>query len=526
MANRIPLVLDEGNGRLQELPNGDDLNLAGNNIIGLTSLTTTSGITVGGSLDVVGSANATTVNATNGNFTNTTVTNGTITDLTSTTVTSDTVAVGTTFTVSGSSLADVAFSGSYLDLTDQPAGLSQVQSDWGELNPDSVAFIQNKPTIPGNLLDLGIFDGTNGQLLQTDGNANFTFVDPPVTGSTVSSFVDLDDVPASYSGYAGNVLAVNGTEDGLVYYNLQTLSLTSLQVTNALGFTPYNATNPNNYINDSSGIIGALGYTPYNGTGNPLGFLTVENDTLDSVTTRANNTTNVISVGGLNAAGSIVITGGNFGLDGDIEFAQTTGTILIDGGGGSTLKLGQSSILQLDSTSNIIQTKTMIPDLTAGSIADLGSTSARYAAIYATNINFAGSLVHTGTLNFTLATGLNLTVTNGDISITAQNNGKVGTDSRFTFYNANSTTRDAFTSNNSGDTVYVADDRTLQMFVSNFNGASSQWVSLNIPYGPEPSTGSVYPGMLAVADGTAWDPAGDGNEHLMCYLNGAFVQVA
>jgi len=31
--------------------------------------------------------------------------------------------------------------------------------------------------------------------------------------------------------------------------------------------------------------------------------------------------------------------------------------------------------------------------------------------------------------------------------------------------------------------------------------------------------------MMAVCDGVNWDPAGDGQEHLMCYLNGAFVQV-
>ena len=524
MANRIPLVLDEANGRLQELPNGDDLNLAGNNIVGLTSLTTTSGITVGGSIDVVGSANANTVNATDGNFTNVVATNGTIASLSSTTINSGTVAVGTTLTVGGSPLADVAFSGSYLDLTDQPAGLSQVQSDWGELNPDSVAFIQNKPTIPGNLLDLGIFDGTNGQILQTDGNANFTFVDPPQTGSNVASFTDLDDVPASYTGFTGNVLAVNATEDGLIYFNLSTLALTSLQVTNALGFTPYNATNPDGYFNSDADIIGALGYTPYNGTANPLGFLTVEADTLDSVTGRASNTTNVITVGGINSDGAIVISAGNLGINGNIEFSQSTGTITVDGAAGSTLKLGQNSRLHLASSSTILQSATMIPDLTAGSLPALGTAAARYADLFVQSINLSSSITHTGILDFTAATDINMTATSGDISLSS--NRAVTLLSPMNFQNTTAANRDALTGSQSGDTVYVADDRTLQMYVSNFNGANSQWVSLNIPYGPEPSTGSVYPGMLAVADGSTWDPAGDGQEHLMCYLNGAFVQVA
>ena len=525
MANRIPLVLDETNSRLQELPNGDDLNLAGNNIVGLTSLTTTSGITVGGSIDVVGSANANTVNATNGNFTNIEATNISGVDTLSTvTLIGDVVAVGTNFTIGGAPLADVALSGSYLDLRDQPAGLEQVQSDWAELNPDSLAFIQNKPTIPGNLTDLGIFDGDPGQILSTDGNANFAFIDPPQTGSNVASFTDLDDVPASYTGFTGNVLAVNATEDGLIYFNLSTLALTSLQVTNALGFTPYPNTNPDNYINTDAGIIDALGYTPYNGVANPQGFLTAEIQNLDDVVQNGATTTAVIGVGGINSAGSIAIDpGGSLTVGGDIQFSQSSGTILIDGNSGSTLKLGQSSRLQLSSSSTILQSATMIPDITAGTLPSLGSITARYGDLYIQAVNMSSSLTHTGTMDFTVATDLNITATNGDITL--DSNRAVTMNQLVNFLNVTAAQRDAITGEQSGDVAYVADDRTLQMYVGNFDG-SPQWVSLNIPYGPEPSTGSVYAGMLAVADGTNWDPAGDGQEHLMCYLNGAFVQVA
>jgi hypothetical protein len=44
---------------------------------------------------------------------------------------------------------------------------------------------------------------------------------------------------------------------------------------NALGFTPYNSTNPNGYISGitSSNVTTALGYTPYNAT-NPSGYIT------------------------------------------------------------------------------------------------------------------------------------------------------------------------------------------------------------------------------------------------------------
>ena len=51
-------------------------------------------------------------------------------------------------------------------------------------------------------------------------------------------------------------------------------SITSGQVTTALGFTPYNATNPNSYITGitSSMVTTALGYTPYNSS-NPSNFI-------------------------------------------------------------------------------------------------------------------------------------------------------------------------------------------------------------------------------------------------------------
>lgn len=51
-------------------------------------------------------------------------------------------------------------------------------------------------------------------------------------------------------------------------------AITSSMVTTALGYTPYNSTNPAGYINGiSSGMVTtALGYTPYNST-NPSGYI-------------------------------------------------------------------------------------------------------------------------------------------------------------------------------------------------------------------------------------------------------------
>ena len=52
-------------------------------------------------------------------------------------------------------------------------------------------------------------------------------------------------------------------------------NITSSTITGALGYTPYNATNPAGYITGISGadVTNALGYTPYNST-NPAGYIT------------------------------------------------------------------------------------------------------------------------------------------------------------------------------------------------------------------------------------------------------------
>jgi len=64
--------------------------------------------------------------------------------------------------------------------------------------------------------------------------------------------------------------------DAIITFNNRTgaITLLSSDVTSALGYTPYNATNPNGYINGitSSMILSALGYTPYNAT-NPNGYI-------------------------------------------------------------------------------------------------------------------------------------------------------------------------------------------------------------------------------------------------------------
>lgn len=75
------------------------------------------------------------------------------------------------------------------------------------------------------------------------------------------AFAAWQKISAGYADTAGSATTVS--------------SITSGQVTTALGFTPYNATNPSGYITgiSSTNVTTALGFTPYNAT-NPSGYIT------------------------------------------------------------------------------------------------------------------------------------------------------------------------------------------------------------------------------------------------------------
>ncbi len=116
-----------------------------------------------------------------------------------------------------------------------------------------------------DLDDVGA-DGASGQVLTTDGNGAFTFTTVSTGGGGVSSVTGTGTV-------SGLTLTTGGTAANITLTLGGTLSLTSANVTDALTFTPYNSTNPDNYITgiDSSDVTTALGFTPYNAT-NPNNY--------------------------------------------------------------------------------------------------------------------------------------------------------------------------------------------------------------------------------------------------------------
>ena len=93
-------------------------------------------------------------------------------------------------------------------------------------------------------------------------------------------------------------------------------SISSGNVTTALGYTPYNATNPNGYISSitSGNVTTALGFTPYNAT-NPSGYIT--GISFASVSSKPTT----ISGYGITDA----ITTGNIGSQ-SVSYASTAGT--------------------------------------------------------------------------------------------------------------------------------------------------------------------------------------------------------
>jgi hypothetical protein len=92
-------------------------------------------------------------------------------------------------------------------------------------------------------------------------------------GNTADIYLTLD---------ASNNLSFNGTAVAIGSYvssfngSSGAITLTGTMVDTALGYTPYNATNPSGYLTSGTltGVMvdTALGYTPYNAT-NPAGYL-------------------------------------------------------------------------------------------------------------------------------------------------------------------------------------------------------------------------------------------------------------
>ena len=134
---------------------------------------------------------------------------------------------GTPTTIAGYGITD-AFDGDYTNLT-------------------------NAPTIPADLTDLGITDGTSGQVLSTDGSGNFSFVNQTGGGGGATTLSGLTDVSTT-SPTTGQVLKWSGSEwapsTDLTATGGSGIALTDLSVSSASAFGIGNLT-----YNSSTGVF-------------------------------------------------------------------------------------------------------------------------------------------------------------------------------------------------------------------------------------------------------------------------------
>ena len=89
--------------------------------------------------------------------------------------------------------------GSGIALTDLSVAAEPAASGDGGLAYDNATgiFTFTPPVIPADLNDLGISDGTNGQVLTTDGSGNYTFEDALGGGGGSSTFSGLTEISAA-----------------------------------------------------------------------------------------------------------------------------------------------------------------------------------------------------------------------------------------------------------------------------------------------------------------------------------------
>lgn len=540
MASRIPLVLDEDNSQLRELPVGDDLDLTGNNITGLTSITTTSTITAGGSIT------SPLVLATNA------------------TVSGNVEAL--TYTIGGTNLLESIEFDDLLNAPTIPTDVNQLQDTDGLLGggfSGDYNDLSNKPFIPNDINQLGDNDG----IIPTD-LADLTDNSNLLVGGTFESLGDA----FTFDGRADQLVVVNATEENLTTISTATIlnGLTSAQVTGALGFTPYNNTNPDGYINSSVGItdalgftpydsanpagyitaiseqnvLDALGYTPYNGDTNPnnylisitsgnvtdaLGFTPYDAANPDGYITSVGSLNDVLTIGSTTAlsfeAGAFTSSGRVTATDiqlssGGINLNHTTATS-IDGQAGLDLTVGGTSNLILDSGGTISVASSMLPS--SGTI-NLGNSGNPYANVYATTINSttltSSSALALNAAGSTISLNADGVVMTSDYVQLAPSGGAADGDRP----GSPVTGTYMYNSTHAYHQLYDGGREFLNASATGF--VTGGWMTIVPPYGGTPNADDTYQGMLAVADGTSWDPLGDGSAALMVFINNTWTALA
>jgi len=124
-------------------------------------------------------------------------------------------------------VAGNVFSGVYGDLIGTPTFATVASTgDWND--------IQNKPTIPATLTDLGISDGTANQVLTTDGAGNFTFEDGGGGSAYDQSLNTTDDVTFDEITATTSVTAPSVITNGVGVTNFTSSTSLTLSATDGV----------------------------------------------------------------------------------------------------------------------------------------------------------------------------------------------------------------------------------------------------------------------------------------------------
>jgi len=280
-----------------------------------------------------------------------------------------------------------------------------------------------------------------------------------------STFLELTDTPNVYNFGSNKFLKVNSSETAVEFGEISTQD-----------------------------IEVALGYTPYNGLDNPLGFIDSENDTLDSVLQRGNNTNRSISVDGISSSSliSTSITARNF-----LEFFDNDETNQFDISIETNKTLSIANRLTVNTNTNTVN---VLNSEFLGNNSSIGSTSSFWGSAYVNDANVE-SLRSKPNANIGILTERGVEISLGfeplvpaptgafPQSFDPANKFKISGKGTFQLPTLLTAERDALTPE-AGDMIYNVEVGTVQAYaVTGYTGGGSQilgWVNLYDPPAPPP----------------------------------------
>lgn len=217
--------------------------------------------------------------------------------------------------------SSVSTSGDYNDLINKPSGSSQVNADWTSSTGSSQ--ILNKPSLSTV--------ATSGAYADLSGAPSIPAAQVNSDWSAASGVTQILNKPTTLAGYGvTDAYPLTGNPSSFL------TSITNGQVTAALGFTPYNASNPSSYVTQSGArsaitltTTGTSGAATYNSS---TGALNVPNyapgtGTVTSVTAGTGLSGGTFTTSGTVSMPSVGTAGSYSGVTTDAQGRVSAGTV-------------------------------------------------------------------------------------------------------------------------------------------------------------------------------------------------------